>query len=111
MEIELRKAILEKLKFGAVTFAELSHIPGFDGSFVLSVRDNLVIWPHCSELAAKVMRDLQRENLIVMRQTQIFTYAVDGLIPQMPVAKSVRDYKSPRWLPVVFDLDKSCSKN
>jgi hypothetical protein len=31
-------------------------------------------------------------------------YMLDGTIPRLPIAKRMRSYKSPHWLPVVFNL-------
>lgn len=30
------------------------------------------------------------------------SYVIDGAVPKMPIAKSLRHYKTPRWCPVVM---------
>lgn len=87
------------------SFVELSReIPGFKGSLAWGMAEkNTWFWHTLSEAAIDAMTELLDEGKIKMTATQPLIYMIDGQLPGMPVAKSTsRNYKSERWLPVLF---------
>jgi len=90
---------------GGVTFVELSNrIQGFKGDLMWGVKGNIFFWPSLSQEAIDALEELNSSGLIELAPTSALTYIIDGTYPDMPIAKQVREYKSPRWLPVAFNL-------
>lgn len=88
-----------------VTFKEMSDaIPGFAGSQSLQSAEHpgLVLWPFVSQEAAEVLQELLAAGIIHLHDTSVLNYMLEGQVPHLPVAKSLRAYKSPRWLPVTI---------
>src|ERR1700744_5285037 len=97
------KTILDGRNY--VSFAELDReVEGFAGDYALCCSNfpNLIYWPKISLDASEAMRSLLDGGLCHFEGTTVLVYAVDGLLPGMPVAKRRHDYKSPRWLPVTI---------
>jgi len=87
------------------TFAEFSRdIPGVKGEFEMRLNglENIVLWAQMSSDAVDALNDLLKEERLFMIPTGTLTYLIDGGSLTYPVAKSARNYKKPRWLPVVF---------
>jgi hypothetical protein len=63
-----------------------------------------MLWPNLSKEAVAVLRDLISSGEICAKPTCILTYAIDGATLNMPLATQLRNYKTPRWLPVVFNI-------
>ena len=99
---------------GSVSFADLTlNVDGFksddpERSFELSYPHwkNIVIWYGLSEAGSNAVAELLREFKIIIRPVALFIYAIDGMIPGMPVAKRPRVYQKTHWLPMVIYLDK-----
>jgi hypothetical protein len=89
----------------AVSFAELSReIDGFSGDFELGYRDhNIVLWHRASEEADLALQHLTDAGAIHAVPTTAFVYLIDGMAIRLPIARQVRRYKKPHWLPVVFN--------
>lgn len=86
-----------------VSFAELSKdIPGFRGERTLrhTPHKNLFVWFDLSEEAVSALTELLEKERITVKVTNPLIYICDGMIPQAPVAKKLRDYATPHWLPV-----------
>ena len=69
------------------------HVPGFD---------NVLLWDGLSREAVDVLKELMESKQAHWRHTGALVYWVDGEILDYPIAKSLRPYKSPRWLPGVL---------
>ncbi len=97
------------------SFAELFGIEGFAGEMNMfwepQNASNIIIWSGVSQEAADAFNDLIGSKAIEMRPTQFLTYLVDGRTLTLPLAKQLRHYKSPHWLPVAFYAwdQRSCS--
>lgn len=85
---------------------ELSErVPGFTGNLIWYINTNTIIWPECSEQAVKAMKSLVQEGKIIPVATTPWVYVFDGMIPYIPVAKSLtKNYKLPHWLPLEFSV-------
>ena len=91
-----------------VSFPELArflgaHMP-VDGDCCIGPNDYefILFWVNLSEdLAARLCR-LRSEKRIHYHPASLFVYLIDGLSPSLPIAKSVRKYTKPHWLPVTI---------
>ena len=88
-----------------VTFAELRWIPGFSGDQTACIAPNVVIWTEISSEAIAAINELIADGRIIMQPygsgwQGLMTYAFDRGVLSLPLAKRVRPYKRPRWLPV-----------
>lgn len=108
-------------RYDHVTFAEVSmHIDGTRGNFALYLpnNDSVMIWSGLSAEAIGATDELIREKLIHFRPTDLLVYLADGELLRLPVAKTVRKYAKPHWLPMVISVGwysekkgrKSCRK-
>jgi hypothetical protein len=89
-----------------VSFVELEReIDGFKGNLDYgNVDNNIFYWFGMSNEAADAISSLIREGAIEIKQTQFITYFIDGISFEPPkIAKQIRKYSSPRWIPVVFN--------
>ena len=95
---------------GNVSFAEMEReIPGFKGNWALELEHNLMLW--CvSEETSKAFLSLMEEKKIVGNSCSVLVYVADGIMSGLPVAKRLQPYKSPRWLPVTFDLTEKVTE-
>lgn len=103
---KLRENILieiNRLQKG-ISFVDLSKIEGFTGNFEwINTKWNVVYWSKISEEAIEIMYDLIEEKKITVKPAHWLVYFIDGVVPKYPIAKSTRNYKKTRWLPVTFD--------
>ena len=90
---------------GSVSFVELEqHIPAFRGDYSIGFEDkNIWFWFHCSSESIDAIDELLKEGRISIKTTTPLVYMHDGRMPSLPVAKRIMTYKTPRWLPVVFN--------
>lgn len=91
-------------KFNYVSFAELSRIEGFNGNIAFGFESdkgsNIIAW--LSEEAFKAIAELKKEKLIEFEACNPLIYAMDGMLPNLPTAKTVRHYKKTHWLPLTI---------
>jgi hypothetical protein len=107
--VKMKEQILAYIKKtgGGVTYVELCrHIEGFSGDLahVVGKYKNIIFWQGVSREGAESLVALVNENKITPAQTSALTYAIDGEVSTLPIAKGLRKYKSPRWLPTVYNL-------
>ena len=62
------------------------------------------MWVNVSRAADQALSELLAEDYCHMKTTAFLTYLVDGITLNLPIAKQRRKYKTPHWLPVVFNL-------
>ncbi len=70
------------------------HFPG---------HPNLCLWFGATEEFAAFIGALIESRSVTVRPCNPLVYWIDGRIWRVPVAKSLRQFKSPRWLPVTWD--------
>ena len=95
-----------------VTYAELQRRYGDQAQGALAhtlENENLILWTGMSSLFADAMNLLQKNKAIHPHISGYLTYLVDGIIPNLPIAKRNISYKRPHWVPVVFRLGSSCT--
>jgi hypothetical protein len=71
-------------------------------AFTLKNYQNIVLWINVNAEFSDTINKMIEEKIILYKLTSIFTYLADGGGLQMPVAKGLKQYKTPRWLPVAF---------
>jgi hypothetical protein len=104
--VDLKKRIASRIdELKTVTFAELRWIPGFRGEKTACISQNVVVWTEISSEAISAINELIEEGSIEVRPYRpgwqgVMTYGFDGGVLPLPLAKAVRPYKRPRWLPV-----------
>lgn len=97
----LKEEIFEFLKRGAVSFAEIEDRFG-TGNYTLELKHNTCLWFCLPIEVINKINELRQEKSILFYPADSLVYLVDGRIPKVPIAKSDREYKSERWLPVVL---------
>jgi hypothetical protein len=87
-----------------VSFGELSYIKGFKGDFLMMHPkfENIIFWNDISENAIQCLIELIKEEKIYIHPTEELLYIGEGGFPNLPIAKTPKDYKTPHWLPIVF---------
>jgi hypothetical protein len=65
---------------------------------------NIVYWAYLSLEFTEAITQLEREEVIEYVPTLPLVYMVDGRVLSLPIAKRVRAYKKPHWLPVCVRL-------
>jgi len=92
----------------SLSFANLKSDLGdeMEGDFAVEVRPNLFYWINASESFVKALGELIADQTLKVKAVSPLIYAIDGLTLQLPIAKRLRKYQKPHWLPVVFDLDQ-----
>ena len=111
--MNIRDKVLEYITHSSyVSYVELQRIVGEEqgaGSQAHSFEDfNIDLWWGMSKELAVAIESLHNDHLIHSHASTPLVYAIDGGLPQMAIAKSMRKYKKPRWLPVVFQPGESC---
>ena len=111
MPSDAAQAVIDLItKRDHVSFVEIQHvleplIP-VKGRMALEVGSvpNLVIWAGMSEEWCAVMHEVQASGLVSMEPASLLVYMVDGVVPDMPVAKRLQKggYKTEHWAPVCF---------
>ncbi len=99
-------ATITRLKTG-VTFIELMRLEGAAGDCRMSLKPNLVLWDGMSLEFSEAISSLILSGEIEANSTSPFFYVIDGGMLNIPVAKSIREYKDPHWLPTVFSIKNS----
>lgn len=90
---------------GHVSFVELlNELPEERGEFTMHLPgyESIVLWTGMSEMLARLVSEMIAEKQVHPHPASHLTYMIDGAVPQMDVAKSLRQYKEPRWFPVTL---------
>ena len=107
---QLIKFILNKK---SVSFANINHFfqekeVDYQGDQALAVADypTLVYWVNWNEFATDVYFYAEKKlgDKIEMKPCSHLVYFIDGCALTLPIAKSVRNYKTTHWIPVVLEV-------
>jgi hypothetical protein len=98
-------------KHGGVTFVQLERllephieIEGHQALMPDGEYPNIIMWGGVSEAFQQVMEAALASGKIVYHPTASLTYMVDGKVPSLPLARSLRQYAEPHWIPLAFYL-------
>lgn len=97
----LTEQIYEFLHKGAVSCVEIEDKFG-RGEYIFELKTNTILWPTFRMDVINGLLELHRTKKIIIYPSQMLVYMLDGCVPQLPIAKSDRNYKFARWLPVVL---------
>jgi len=96
----------EILKRDHTSFAELERgIEGFSGGDMAVTHGdypNIEFWRGLTREAVSAVNTILAEGEYGLLPCSRLVYLVDGITLGQPLAKSARNYKTPRWMPVVF---------
>lgn len=96
-----------------VSFVELEKLftklgYGFRGDASILVNDvklsNIIIWDGWNKEYTNCLINMLANDQIIVKPTSTLVYLIDGCTLELPVAKHIRRYKKPHWLPVVLDV-------
>lgn len=93
-----------------ISFAEIrKQFPSEVGDCGIAAPENpsIIFWDKLSEDLCVAILELHEENKIYFIPTNSITYLADGIVPSLPIAKDNIQYKSPRWFPVLLDIEPS----
>lgn len=84
------------------------RIKGFIGrhNLVSPQNPNVIYWVGMSDAAAEAMEELITSKKIIPKPTSHLTYLHDGRCLDLPIQKKNYRYKTPHWMPLVFNADK-----
>jgi hypothetical protein len=89
-------------RYPHTTFAEMMRrVDGFKGDVEMTL-EGFVLWSGLSQEAADAIWELREKKLITLDVADSLVYMLDGYMLTIPVAKSARKTKTPRWIPVTF---------
>jgi hypothetical protein len=102
---------LIKSRGDGLTFVELlQYIPYLKGGCAYGMSDrNIIYWNGLSEQCISTLAELINSRTVRITSTMPLTYMIDGVVPNLPVAKSNRVYKNPHWAPVTFGLPRKAA--
>lgn len=114
----MRDKIIEKImKDDHVSFVEVEKLfdeSGFEykGSRVMRLCEisNLIVWGEWNQEAIDLINDILEKESIALQMCQPLIYLIDGKGINLPIAKSIRPYKTERWIPMVFRKESNARK-
>lgn len=93
-----------------VSFVELMRLFGDEakGDIGIEISPNCFVWTGMSQEFADAVMDCWRRGAVVPFSVTILVYWADGCVLMLPMAKQWRKegYKTPHWLPIVFNPPK-----
>ncbi len=112
---QLQKSILEYTREnGGITHADIEYIfdeYGFEyiGNLFdcLEENENIVFWYGWNEEAFNVLQNLLTEGFLIREPATPLVVFLMGKAPSLPRAERKYNYKTERWLPVMFRLAKT----
>ena len=117
---EMSDLILLKTKLcsNSMLFTDLDRIPGFKaknhedahGLPCNKEYPNLVAWDWVTKKGIETLTNLRILKLLDCWGCSPMLYYFEGARLDIPLAKSVRNYKKPRWFPMAFGLTKKGEK-
>ncbi len=92
-----------------VTFKELSdEVPAFkgDGALEHAKYPGIILWPRISIDSAAIIQELLDDRTIYLHYTPVLNYITEGYLSSIPLARTARSYKSPRWVPMTISRER-----
>jgi len=116
--VEMAEKMLAYIqKYDHVTFVELTRQIGGeskgDYTYEAAMFPNVVLWIGMSKPFVEALGIVIKRSAV--KPTVVLTYILDGAALKLPLVKggslaTVRRYKKPHWLPVVFTRDLPTSE-
>lgn len=90
-------------RYQNVSFVELvREFPEAKGDFTYYAKPSIVLWHQLSESFCAMLQEMLESGDLVVKPCPFLVYFIDGAVPQLPLAKRLREYKKAHWLPVTF---------
>jgi len=113
----LKSAFYEYIKTHAgTTLVELEHLMQAarvdyrddNMAWHLDGYPNLILWIGWKKEIYIILNSLLHEKKIEISNHSLtaLCYIIDGKVPAYPIAKSIRQYKNPHWIPVEFSVKR-----
>jgi len=78
---------------------------GLQHQFASNKFPNIIIWQSSNKLLIDATYELNSQDKLKLEPSHESVYVMDGLVPNMPVAKSARNYEEYHWYPVTFSAN------
>ena len=99
---------------GLQSHEEFNKISSGDFSWTVSHKNgnetNIVMMNNVSQECIDSFIELIDKDIIKIKPTSLMVAMIDGNILGVPVAKSIRNYKTPRWIPMLVEKSKNFKK-
>lgn len=101
---------------GGVSFVEIEEFHGKENcrgpiGMCFPEAENVFTWMGVNQAFIDQMRRLKTSLRVIFWPTSYLTYLVDGVYVEMPLAKKLRNYKTPHWVPTVLFLPDQLNDN
>lgn len=72
------------------------------------LKEGLLVWGCLSKEAADLIMRITNDDAIERSSNKdtLLCYLSDGAMVDLPVAKRVREYKKPHWIPIEFSIKR-----
>jgi|GEM_PF-1318965 len=110
----IEEDVLQFIKdYDVVSFVDLCRMFKIEGEYNIVLENkNIIFWINVSEEFCILLRKLCREKKIYCKPTNFLTYLIDGRGIQLEIAKRIKKYKDPHWLPLIWrSWEKISSEN
>ena len=99
---------------GLQSHEEFKNISSGNFSWTVSVKNgeetNIVMMNNVSQKCIDSFIELIENDIIKIKPTTLFIAMIDGNVFKAPIAKSIRNYKTPRWIPMLIEKGKNFKK-
>jgi hypothetical protein len=105
--VGVREAVYDLIRTrGGVSFVEVGKItPPTEASgdlVTMWAAPNCMLWESLPRATAEAILELEREDRIRIKSAALLVYLIDGETIRLPIAKRVRPYKAPHWIPTTL---------
>jgi hypothetical protein len=80
-----------------------------DGAIILADYRGLLVWEGVSYEFCEVVNDVMKTWRVIRVPVPARDYILQGSHLTLPVAKSLRDYQAPHWMPMAFRPLEICA--
>jgi len=102
----MEERLIEFCQRDHVSFVELKeNFPElFGGEIAICLPNypNLIVWQGFTKEGADLILRLVNEKKLFLLPSSPLIYAIDGALIKMPLARGIRNYKNPHWIPMVL---------
>lgn len=92
-------------EFQEISFGDFSWTVDKDGK-----ETNIIMMNNISQECIDSIIELINGDIIKIQPTSLMVAMIDGNIFRVPIAKSIRVYKTPRWIPMLIEKSKNFEK-
>jgi len=97
-----------------VTYAEIEQVlapyiqVAGNGGVAMGDFANVALWGGVSRVFVDTVNEVLRTQLVRRQPVSVMSYLLDGTYLTLPLAKRLRAYAKPHWLPVCFRPIERC---